>query len=111
MDADEVYRIARSRRPDISLSTVYRTLRSLKENRLIDEHSFDEEHHHYEVHRSSHHHMVCSRCGAVVEFTFPLESVLREHVEELREVSVESAQLSMTGLCSRCRNETQESSE
>ena len=49
LDADEVYRRARKKQPNLSLSTVYRTLRMLKELGLVQEVHFGEDHHHYEV--------------------------------------------------------------
>src|SRR4030042_5762402 len=53
LDADEVYRRAREKKPRLSLSTVYRTLQMLKKLDLIEELHFDEEHHHYEIKSSA----------------------------------------------------------
>ena len=62
LDADEVHRLARKKQARISLSTVYRTLQTLKKAGLIDEVHFDEDHHHYEARASAeHHHLVCCR--------------------------------------------------
>src|SRR5512134_1872772 len=81
LDADEVYRLARRKQSRISLSTVYRTLQTLKKAGLIDEVHFDENHHHYEVRASAeHHHLVCLGCGRVIEFEYPLASLIEKHV-------------------------------
>ena len=49
LDADEVYRRAREKQPRLSLSTVYRTLQTLKKLGLVEEVHFDETHHRYEI--------------------------------------------------------------
>jgi len=46
LDADEIYRQARRKQPRLSLSTVYRTLQTLKKLGLVEEVPFDEGHHH-----------------------------------------------------------------
>ena len=63
LDADEIYRQARRKQPRLSLSTVYRNLRTLKGLGLVEELHFDDSHHHYEARPSAeHHHLVCLGC-------------------------------------------------
>jgi Fe2+ or Zn2+ uptake regulation protein len=104
LDADEVYRRARKRQPQISLSTVYRALRSLKKRGLVSEIHFDEEHHHYEAKPSTeHHHLVCLGCGEVVEFNYPLSRYVKEKVSEAKDFEITGTELRMSGYCSKCR--------
>ena len=42
LDVDEIYRRARNKQPQLSLSTVYRTLRMFKKLGLVEEVHFDE---------------------------------------------------------------------
>lgn len=103
LDADEIYRLARVRQPGLSLSTVYRTLRMLKEQGLVDELHFDENHHHYEARPPrEHHHLVCLACGQIIEFNYPLAGFLRKNVNEARDFEIVDTQISMTGYCARC---------
>jgi Fur family ferric uptake transcriptional regulator len=83
VSAEEIYRDIRKRYPGLNLSTVYRTLELLKETGLVTEtdmgdgrvrfHAMGHEHHH---------HLVCSKCGKVIdldeETLAPLTSVLSE---------------------------------
>lgn len=83
ISAEEIYRDIRKRYPGLNISTVYRTLDLLKETGLVTEtdmgdgrvrfHSMGHEHHH---------HLVCSKCGKVIdldeETLSPLTSVLSE---------------------------------
>jgi Fur family transcriptional regulator, ferric uptake regulator len=104
LDADEVYRQARKKQPQISLSTIYRALRSFKKHNLVEEIHFDEEHHHYEAKSGSeHHHLICSGCGKVTEFQYPLSQFIRENIPEVKGHEITGTEVRMTGLCPKCR--------
>ena len=103
LDADEVYRRARERQPRLSLSTVYRTLQTLKKLGLVEEVHFDEAHHHYEVKPSTeHHHLVCLGCGRVIEFQYPLAHLVKSKVTEAKDFEISDTELRITGYCSKC---------
>jgi Fe2+ or Zn2+ uptake regulation protein len=104
LDADEVYRLARKKEPLISLSTVYRALRSFKKHDLIEEVHTDEEHHHYEAKSGgTHHHFVCSNCGKITEFHSPLLDYIRKRSPELAGFEISGIEVRMTGLCPACK--------
>ena len=107
LDADEVYRRAREKQPRLSLSTVYRTLHTLKELGLVEEVHFDENHHHYEAKPpTEHHHLVCLGCGRVVEFQYPLAQLIKRKVAETKDFEITGSELRMTGYCPTCRQST-----
>lgn len=104
LDADEVYRQAREKDPNLSLSTVYRTLRLFKKMGLVEELHFDENHHHYVVSPSEeHHHLVCLGCGKVIEFNNPLTRYVQSSVPEARDFEIVKAEVNVTGYCPECR--------
>ena len=104
LDADEVYRRAREKKPRLSLSTVYRTLQTLKRLGLVEELHFDEAHHHYEVKPSAeHHHLVCLGCGKVIEFSRPLSRYIRKNVPEAKDFDVVETEVRVSGYCTKCR--------
>jgi Fur family ferric uptake transcriptional regulator len=104
VDADELYRLARKKNTRISLSTVYRNLQLFKRLGLIEERHFDEEHHHYEVKSSEEHqHLLCVRCGKVVEFDYPAGRKFREDIGKKYNFDIASVEIHITGLCSDCR--------
>lgn len=104
LDADEVYRLAREKQPRLSLSTVYRTLQTLKKLGLVEEVHFDEEHHHYEVRPpGEHHHMVCLDCGRVIEFNYPLARLVKRNVAEAKDFEITGTEIRITGFCDDCR--------
>jgi len=104
LDADEVYRQAREKQPRFSLATVYRTLRMLKEQGLVDELHFGEAHHHYEVKPpAEHHHLVCLGCGKIVEFEYKLSQRIKQDLARKQGFEVTGVEINMTGYCSKCR--------
>jgi len=106
LDVDEIYRQARNKQPQLSLSTVYRTLRMFKKLGLVEEVHFDEAHHHYEVKPSSeHHHLVCLGCGRVIEFRYPLSRYVRRNITEAKDFDIIRTEIRMTGYCSKCRQD------
>ena len=102
-DADGYYQLARAIDPRISLSTVYRTLNALKRHGLVNELHLSEEHHHYEPRPTEQHfHLVCTECGAVTEFAGRSVDQLRSEVKRDYGFAVDSIDLEIAGLCSRC---------
>ena len=104
LDADEVYRLARERQPNLSLSTVYRNLQLLKRLGLVEELHFDQSHHHYESKpKVEHHHLVCLGCGKVVEFGCELSQRMRQEIARKKGFKVTGVEVHMTGYCASCR--------
>jgi len=98
-DAAELYRVARGLRPQISLSTVYRTVNLLRDLGMAEASGLGEGHRHFETRGDSHYHCVCVRCGRVLEVA-PVPEV-RERVERLGfRVSTETVEI--TGYCAAC---------
>jgi Fur family ferric uptake transcriptional regulator len=107
LDAEALYDRVRLRDPDISLATVYRSLRVLREMGLVEEHSLGEGHSHYEAPRSSpHFHFICRRCGDVIEFDTPLVEQAAAELARQLGVRVTSAHLRLGGTCQPCRSQT-----
>lgn len=104
LDADELYRMAREKELPISLSTVYRNLRLFKKLGLIEERHLAQEHHHYEAKPIvEHHHLVCSKCGRVIEFTHPLADKLKQRISVEEDFLIRDIEIRMEGYCSECR--------
>lgn len=106
LDADELYRLAREKHPRISLSTVYRALRLFKKLGLVEELHFEEEHHHYEGKPyREHFHVVCLKCGRIVEFESPLIEQLKKEIGAKEDFEIQTAEVHLTGLCPQCRRQ------
>jgi len=89
----------------IGTATLYRTVDALVKCGLVWEHDFGEGFKRYEPAReqSEHAHLVCRRCGRVVEFnTERLERMLRMTGDEHR-FHYERHRVEIHGICAECR--------
>ena len=110
--AESILRDARREIPGISLATVYRTLRILKEKGLILEFSGGGYPSRYDAAAHDHEHVRCVACGEVSDVELPEASQLRDLVAERTRFRVCSFPLIFQGLCAECearRSETERS--
>ena len=115
LNADRLYELAKERDPKISRVTVYRTLKVLKQEGLIDEldllhHEGDQ--HYYETRlKREHAHVVCLRCGAVQEFFGrPLQD-LKGQIESDFGFKILLARTEVGGYCADCQGPVTEETE
>ncbi len=66
--SDEIYQRVRAENPNIGFTTVYRTMKLLVEAGLAEERQFDDGVTRYEIEHEHHDHLVCTRCGKIIEF-------------------------------------------
>lgn len=105
LDAEEIHRRARERGERLSLSTVYRTLGLLKQLDLVDELHLWDEHHHYESKPPQEHsHLVCRRCGTVIELSWDVVERIKALAARQQDFRIERAQVDFVGLCAACRD-------
>lgn len=69
-DADNLFIYLKSKGSKVSRATVYKTLNLLHECGLVSRYRFSQGHAQYEktTDRPSHDHMVCTKCGKIIEF-------------------------------------------
>lgn len=65
---DELLARVRRKNPRVGYATVYRTLRLLLESGLASARQFDEGQTRYELAREHHDHLICTKCGLILEF-------------------------------------------
>jgi Fur family ferric uptake transcriptional regulator len=105
LDAEAIYALAKERDSNISLATVYRTLKVLKEVGVVQERILDSEgqKRHYEMAAKAHYHFTCLECGRVIEFESPLiEQASREVAGQL-DLEIVHTRLYLEGYCPDCR--------
>ena len=66
--SEEIYQRVRERSPNIGYTTVYRTMKLLCDAGLANERHFEDGVTRYEIHHEHHDHLVCVRCGKIIEF-------------------------------------------
>lgn len=105
-DADSLFLRLRSDGSKVSRATVYKTLTLLHECGLVSRYMFSPgEFAQYEktVDRPRHDHMVCTKCGKILEFANPtLQGIQRQICEQYDFDSVYHT-FQIFGVCSDCR--------
>lgn len=102
--AEELYQRLRSR--GVSKATVYRTLPLLVGCGLLRQVILGEKQGYYEhVHREeeAHDHLICTRCGDIIEFQHPCVEKVREAVRRRYGFEPERVVLEISGVCRECR--------
>ncbi|MFN8177013.1 MAG: transcriptional repressor [bacterium] len=100
--ADWIHREARQVIADISLATVYRTLRLLKEKGLIYEFSGGASPSRYDGMLHGHEHVRCLCCGAVRDVDLPEIGDMRREIAERTGYAVGRFPLLFQGICAEC---------
>lgn len=105
VSAEELYARVKKEHPGIGYATVYRTLRLFAEAGLAEEQRFDDGFTRFEYKNSSghHDHLICTRCGAIMEFENERIEALQHDVARRKKFKVLSHRLELYGLCERCQ--------
>ena len=102
-----MYRRVAAQEPRIHLSTVYRTLRWLQDEGLIQGRVFEEPQRKERFDPNlpaEHFHFICRRCGRVIEFLSPPETLLiASQFSRRTGHRVESVRMTLYGLCAACQ--------
>lgn len=98
---DELYTIIRARNPSIGQATVYRTLKLLVESGLASPSRFGDGTTRYEAsHDGEHHdHLVCTTCGAIIEFRDDEIERLQEQIAAQHHFRVTDHRMVIYGSC------------
>ena len=106
LDAKELYQRARARDESIGPATVYRSLNLFKELGLVDQRRLGKVCCCYEIKQSmQHQHLVCQRCGKVIEFQVPNFQKLIKTIRQEYNFKIIKAQLCIEGYCEQCEPE------
>lgn len=99
-----VYERVRRNYPDIGLVTIYRTLDILTELELICRVHAEDGCRSYLARRLNghHHHIVCSSCGAAIDFVECDLSKLQQRLSERTGFRIQGHLLEFNGLCQGC---------
>ncbi len=80
-DVEELYKRASAADPNISLATVYRTVKLFEETGILDKHEFGDGRARYEpADRDHHDHLIDMHSGEVIEFVDPEIEALQEKI-------------------------------
>ncbi|WP_019907637.1 Fur family transcriptional regulator [Thermoanaerobacter indiensis] len=107
LSSEEIYDLVRLKYPEIGLATVYRTLQLFEELGIVYKLNFDDGRNRYELYHNEnyqHHHLICLKCGAVIEMEGDLLENLEEAIEETKDFEIIDHNVKFFGYCSKCRS-------
>lgn len=114
LSAEDVYVEVHKNHPNIGLTTVYRTLELLIQMGLVSKSDFGDKRARYELNKdregdNHHHHLVCTKCGRVIDYT----EFIDDEVELLKKTEkglskkydfkITDHLIQFYGLCDKCK--------
>ncbi len=107
LSSEEIYELVKKNHPEIGLATVYRTLLLLDRMELVYKLDLDDGCNRYELNKNKeehrHHHLICTKCGAVAEVEEDLLESLEEQIENKNGFIVKDHRVKFYGWCKKCR--------
>ena len=105
--AEEVFLAVQKKLPTISKATVYRILKSFKENGLIQEIISNVSH--FDGDLSAHAHFICNKCHKVFDV---FESKVQiKYKKNIKAGEIDSHQVYFYGICNKCQKQGVRSKE
>lgn len=112
LSAEEVHDMLKQKSADIGLATVYRALELLcsEEICILQKIEFGDGCSRYELNMTEpnshqHHHMICTRCRKVIEFSEDMLEDLEADIRKKCGFRVTDHQVKFFGLCEECQKE------
>lgn len=113
LTAENIYFILKRKNIKIGLATVYRTLDLFYHNGIVNKIDIGDGTTRYEYvdkERVHHHHLVCIKCGKIMEYTDEKEEefleALSKRIKEKYEFTVLSHEIYLYGICKECNERT-----
>jgi Fur family transcriptional regulator, ferric uptake regulator len=105
LSVEELWGRVRTTDARVSVATVYRTMKLLAEAGLAHARNFGDGQTRYEAAVGKHHHdhLICTRCGAIVEFEDDRIEHLQDAVARRHGFRVTSHKMELYGLCRTCQ--------
>ncbi len=103
-EPEELFISLKTKGSKVSRASVYRTIPLLIESGLIEEVERIDKHSHYEkvLGKQHHDHMICMRCGKVIEFFSPTLEMLQSELCQKENFNGVRHNLEILGYCDKC---------
>ncbi len=104
VSVEELTAIVRRRDPAVGYTTVYRAMKLLADCGLASAHDFGDGQTRYEraLQRTHHDHLICTACGAILEFEDHGIEELQEEVARRHGFEIASHRMELYGRCADC---------
>ncbi len=99
---ESVYAQVRREIPSISLGTVYKNIKTFLRVGLLKELSLPHEPLRLDPNLTNHHHLVCTRCGAVADLAEDQVAPVRKRKKLPAGFRIERCEVQVLGICASC---------
>jgi Fur family ferric uptake transcriptional regulator len=100
ISAEDVYKLLIDMGEEIGLATVYRVLNQFDDAGILNRHHFEGGKSVFEIsHKEHHDHLVCLKCGKVIEFEDPLIEERQEAIAKANNMKLTHHSLYLYGEC------------
>jgi Fur family transcriptional regulator, ferric uptake regulator len=100
ISAEDVYKILLEHNEEIGLATVYRVLNQFDDAGIVSRHHFEGGKSVFELSQKKHHdHLVCLKCGKVVEFEDDIIETRQEDIAKKHKITLTNHSLYLYGEC------------
>jgi len=100
ISAEDVYKILLEHNEEIGLATVYRVLNQFDDAGIVSRHHFEGGKSVFELsHKKHHDHLVCLKCGKVVEFEDDIIEQRQEDIAKSHNIKLTNHSLYLYGEC------------
>ncbi|MBW2270935.1 MAG: transcriptional repressor [Deltaproteobacteria bacterium] len=102
---EQIHQQVREAHPQIGYTTVYRTMKLLCDAGLANERHFDDGMTRYEIAHEHHDHLICTKCGKIVEFDCTMIARSQNDIAERYGFRVLRHRHELYGHCETCRED------
>ena len=95
-----IYDSVRKRNPSIGLATVYRTVKVLTDEGLIQKITIKDGSVHYDYNRDQHCHLVCTICNTIIDVDINKACEIKKEIEGFKVLKTD---LQIHGICKNCQ--------
>ena len=99
LSADEIHNKLVGHNESIGLATVYRVLTQLEIAGLIQKNQFNDNQSSYEIKKQHHDHLICTKCGKIIEFMNDDLETLQEKISDKHQFRLDSHVMTLFGVC------------
>lgn len=109
ISAEDVYKILIEQGEEIGLATVYRVLNQFDDAGILNRHHFEGGKSVFEIsHKDHHDHLVCLKCGKVIEFEDDIIEERQEMIAKQHNIKLTHHSLYLYGECTEGNCDTTE---
>jgi len=108
---NDLYYLVRKKEPKIGLATVYRTMEVICDAGLARKVYFGDNTKHYEhkYKHQHHHHLVCLKCGKVIEITSGKLEKIQKELAKKHNFTIAKDTMKIFGTCRTCKRKKTQS--